>query len=310
MKFKYIVSFSVGFSLAAAIFFGIKMPGNAGKYNIGSTQKEIKKRISPAPEITVFTDSVYVSNENFDQVRATAAGGLFVPSDNSVHVSYFYTDSKDKKIKDYCYINNVISPMVFRHEMEHARKAALTKLTFCHSPFSRAKIAAVNEIMAPAAEIIESLDYRFLSGRPYPLLKIFVRDADSEIMRIMCEDKMDWPVNFNNQKIADVVLKYSTQRFLGELRRGVYRSAIVREATKPSVKYTPNNKCDMRQCILFNPQFDCWGPMFQFDAVRGPVNIWDSASMSAKMDFINTLDSVVFAVAGKNQLFFNFGKIR
>ncbi len=246
------------------------------------------------PDLVYITDTLNVNAENFEHLRKTAAAGLFTPSKNQITIFYFDTNETDPRIRNYCENNNRMIPLTRRHETEHARKAALTKLTLLQTPETRGKIAASNEIIAPAAEIIEALDWHHTHGRAFPATKKFIRDADRNIVAIMDSLNLSWPVDFNNQAIADAVITHALERFSSEFNRGQYLTTVRRAIQEvPNTKYTPNKSCDISQFFLFAPYYGDWGPLWEFDSFRGNVNIWNAASENKKKELQIALDKFV-----------------
>ena len=276
-----------------------KMPANTGKLNTNIP-------------LTCQMDTIVVNADNFEQMQHHAAAGVFIPGQNKVVVYYFLAACDDKRINNYCTRNNNQIPLTRRHEMEHARKAALTKITDDYPAHVRGQIAAMNEIMAPAAEIIEAVDHKYRTGCPFPAAKDFIRQADTEITQLADSLKMTWPINFNHPQIADIVIKYALVRFAGEFNRGTYRTTIRREITRPqNINYKPNSECDMLGYFMFWPTCGLWGPMWEFETMAGRANLWDAASESQKRFLLNQVDSFVAAVGGntgQNSMFFTNGK--
>lgn len=303
MKFKRLYFLSYAFilsALPAAVSCitpdkkDAKTPTNIGK-------------IIPRPQITYMVDTITVNDSNFNQIYSKTPAGLFFPQTNKVVVKYFKPDSKNQRIKNFCDNNNKMIPLVRRHEFEHARKANLTKQTDFYNPYIRGKIAASNEIIAPAAEIIEALDWRHTHGRAFPATKNFICDADREIVAIMDSLHLPWPVDFNTPAIADIVIKYALKRFTDEFGRGQYVTTVqhaIKNSKQP--KYTPNAQCNITSTALFAPLLDDWGALWEFESARGSVNIWKAATSDYRTKLQLTLDSCVVCAAqnvGINALF-------
>ncbi|MDR0726475.1 MAG: hypothetical protein LBF37_00245 [Rickettsiales bacterium] len=84
----------------------------------------------------------------------------------------------------------------------------------------------MNEIMAPAGEIIEALDYHADFGIPFPSAPAQIRSADAAISQFIKENNMTWPADFNNQQIADITIKYALEKFLNAYNTGTYKWTI------------------------------------------------------------------------------------
>ncbi|MDE6477947.1 MAG: hypothetical protein K2L94_01720, partial [Alphaproteobacteria bacterium] len=155
MKFKLLYSLS----LVAIVAGGGLMYGTADGYNaVKNDKKKPAKTGVVYSDLREVIDTVYVTNENLDTVRFTGAAGQFNCVNNTVHISYYVANSSLPRIQMYVDGCNAMIPMVRRHETEHARKALMTKRLNHLSVNSRAAVAAMNEIMAPASEIIELMD--------------------------------------------------------------------------------------------------------------------------------------------------------
>lgn len=290
MKFKplYFLSFAL-----AAIMICTSAKYKMIKIYATKTPVKVGQNYS-RPELVYITDTLNVNAENFEHLRKTAAAGLFIPSKNQITIFYFKTNETDPRIQFYCENNNRMIPLTRRHETEHARKAALTKITYMQTPETRGKIAASNEIIAPAAEIIEALDWHHTHGRAFPTTKNYIRRADRDIVAIMDSLKLPWPVNFNHSAIADVVITRALERFTSEFNRGQYLTTVRRAIQEvPNTTYTPNKSCDISQYFLFAPYYGDWGPLWEFDSFRGNVNIWNAASENKKKELQNALDKFV-----------------
>lgn len=264
-----------------------KTPVNTGKYVV-------------CPHIKVQYDTVNVTDKMIKNFGIISAG-TFHPNSGRVLVSYFQTDSRNPLTRRFCDVSNTQIRLVQRHEMEHARKANLTKNVGMYSPAVRAAIAAQNEIMAPAAEIIEAMDYRYKTGAPYPSQRSYILNADAEIMDLSQRENLAWPLDYNDTRVADIVMKHAATRFFSEIKRGVYRNTLVR-AAQPNTKFFPyitNDMCDPCAVALFNPGMGMWAPLWQFQSLRGDVNLWNAASASQRDAMMDSVASIVHKFTGQ-----------
>ncbi len=251
-------------------------------------------------------DTLIVTDENFNNNKIEAAG-IFWPYQNKISVRHFKTNSKNKNLVKYCDGQNSLMPLNLRHEQEHARKAHLTKQTLKYTPHTRARIAAINEIVAPCAEIIEAADYPHKHNTQIPAHKLFTKHATEMINKI----NPGAAVDFNNQTVADIVLMCALNEFVKKTKQGLYVATIRREFNKTyEPKYTPNKECDLLNATLFVPDINLWGPLWDFHTARGPVNLWRAASPETKQNFIQTIDKIIEQIPGKNYAFLTFQKTR
>ena len=218
-------------------------------------------------------------------------------------IKHFETNSTNPRTVRFCNNNNAQATLVLRHEKEHARKANITKNLWYYSPKTRGMIAAQSEIIAPAAEIIEALDYRYEMKLPIPSNRKFIKKADRLIITEAKKQNLQWPLDFNNQQIADIIIQCATEQFLNEINRGLYKTSIYNaiQTQKPGI-YVTNNLCNEYNKFLFNPRLNLWAPLWQFESRAGSVNLWNAASQEQKNKMLTTIDSLVCAIAGKNQL--------
>lgn len=256
------------------------------------------------------TDTVLITDEMLANHTIIAAG-VFMPRDGIIKINYLKPASSTPRTISFCETNNLQIPLVRRHEIEHARKAILTKNIWHYSPITRGRIASQNEIIAPAAEIIEALDYRYQTGQAFPTRKPFIKKADRLITNIALRDKLKWPLDFNNPKLADIIMQCATERFLAETNRGLYKTTI-KEAMLHTIpnRYITNDMCKIQQTLCFYPEFNLWGPLWQFESLHGDVNIWDNASQTQKEKLLHATDSVIQQITGKNAYLFVSVKTR
>lgn len=307
MKFKTL--YSLAATMAITLGIGMYSYVKTGDKNIQKQPANtgIKYNCS---QISTRTDTIVITEEMLKN-RQIIAAGVFMPNSGVIKINYMTTNSENKNIQEYCDRNNRQARLVLRHEMEHARKANLTKNTWWYPPHTRGEIAAQNEIIAPAAEIIEAIDYRSETNQAYPTNRSFIRRADMLITQYANQNKLDWPLDFNNREIANIIIQCATDRFVSEIKRGVYKATIMRamQFGRPQA-YVTNNLCTTLIQTAFLPQYGIWAPMWNFESRRGQVNIWQASSYAQRKKLINTVDSVINEIAGKNSLFMYYTKTR
>ena len=238
-----------------------------------------------------------------------------MPYENRVVVYHFEPMDTTARVQRFCNNNNQMKPLVQRHEVEHARKAIFTRQDRLHTSYVRGQIAAMNEIIAPASEIIEALDWRATHGRRFPVLSNCLARADRDIVRMADTLGMTWPLDFNRPEIATLVMKYALQKFQIEFNRGIYRTTIRRATESISdKKYIPNDQCGFPfQDMLFCPESDMWAPMWSFNSLRGRVNLWMFADAAMRKKLLGDVDNFVetaSGIAGKKPPFLQNAKIR
>lgn len=301
MKFKKILS------LSAVLTASLVMSGDVflkEKTNDSFADETKVETVKPViyPDLKFKTDTMHLTNENFDVIYPRAVAGLFFPQTNEISITYFECDDNaSDRIKRTCEMGNQGVRVVKRHEMEHARKANIVYNTPGLSRWDRARVAAMNEVMAPASEIIESQEYRLETGERFPQDRQFLWKADSLIMerhnQLTYGFGKNVPVNFSDPIIADIILNSAVDKFAAVHKRGFYKKAIKRELMGRLVKYTPNTQTD-RDFSFFSPQYNQWGAMWTYDVstpwyIKRRVDIWNSATVAARMRVINKVDSIV-----------------
>ena len=264
------------------------------------------------PKLEVKIDTLNLSRENFAEKFPSAVAGLFLPIRNEVVVTYFNPMDNADYVNRTCAHMNGMLQLTMRHEMEHARKAHLTKILPPHySAQTRARIAAMNETMAPASETIEALDYQYKTGTPIPSSKIFVEEACDSILKITGKQIQNTPINFNDQKIADIVITNALNYFKSEIKKGQYVTTLQREYyNKAPILYTPHQDCDPFLKLIFHPEFDMWAPMWQYNTAGGPANLWLAASNKARAKTLNTIDSIINKHTGKTPPFVDYANLQ
>lgn len=296
MKFNFLYSLSatILLGLNTNLVLSLMSLYNEKPANTGNSPSYIYEQI----------DTIKVSDDMMKKTGSLAAG-VFMPESGKIKLYYFQHVGTNVKVRNFCKSNNQQMRLVLRHEKEHARKANLTKNIWYYPPHIRGAIAAQNEIIAPAAEIIEALDYRFETGKAFPTNKNFIKKADNLITSTATKQNLTWPLNYNDQQLADIIMECATERFTSEIKRGLYKTTIKKAINNCNIpkKYITNNLCNEYQQIMFCPCLGEWGPMWQFESKHGTINIWDAASSEQKKKLTNTVDSIVTVLAGKNYIF-------
>lgn len=306
MKFKKLLTLSAGLSVLLGT--SISYAALEGASDNQTPDKALKTiRFKPLPDLKTATDTLYFTNENFDAKYARAAAGQFIPGTNTVRVSYFmYDDMANARVRLNCDNANEAVGVVRRHEMEHARKANIVQDVMGLSPWDRARLAVMNESMAPGGEIIEAVEYHIKTGERYPQNRAFLWRADSLIMARHNEKNFGFgagvPVDFSDPVIADIVLESAVDKFAKDHKRGFYHTKIRGELKggKRS-KYKPHNQCDLKPNMSnYFPMANQWGILWTYD-VSAPwvvfnkkrVDIWNSATVATRNRVINKVDSIV-----------------
>lgn len=306
MKFKKLLTLSAGLSVLLGT--SISYAALEGASDNQTPDKALKTiRFKPLPDLKTATDTLYFTNENFDAKYARAAAGQFIPGTNTVRVSYFmYDDTANARVRLNCDNANEAVGVVRRHEMEHARKANIVQDVMGLSPWDRARLAVMNESMAPGGEIIEAVEYHIKTGERYPQNRAFLWRADSLIMARHNEKNFGFgagvPVDFSDPVIADIVLESAVDKFAKDHKRGFYHTKIRGELKggKRS-KYKPHNQCDLKPNMSnYFPMANQWGILWTYD-VSAPwvvfnkkrVDIWNSATVATRNRVINKVDSIV-----------------
>ncbi len=290
MKFKYLTHLSVSILVGIGAWAIIHCDTDT------HPQKPTPKKIEaykPLPPVKIVYDTVEITPKNYGKVFL---GGQYLPHEHTVHITYAKPASNHAFITKYCERINASNNEIKAHEIEHARKAYLTKNTNQYDAITRVKIAIMNEIMAPAAEIICAADTRHKTGRPSQSTHRTIKIADSLIYNTIAKHHpINGQINFNNQQIADIILEHATNRYFYDINRGLYISTLRHELRRKN-KYvkTPMNELSNPTIQgVFLPQCGIWAPLWQFDAACGSVNLWHAASPAAKRKLIERIDSLV-----------------
>lgn len=188
--------------------------------------------------------------------------------------------------------------LCLRHEKEHARKSDLVYKTAGLSPFGRAEVAALDEIVAPASELIEAIDYRTRTGKSLSQ-KEFITRADLAIQQIPGA-MVSGRVNFNYQPVADIVITYALENFLESVGRGYYtksiRMAYYRERPRKQQFQTPGN------FFTFNPDMNNLAPIWDLESDAGKCNPYQYASQHVRQKLMQAIDSVICSVTDADKI--------
>jgi len=304
MRFKKLFSLSALLVVTLASSFGNY---KQTKEEIDTAKEPAKKvKFEPLPDLKFQVDTLRVTKENFENTLVHSAAGLFHPSTNTIAITYYLPVTDDPRIVKYCEIWNKCTRVVKRHEMEHATKAHIVKAVEKLSGWDRARLAAMNESMAPGGEIIEAIEYHLETGERYPVDRMFLWRADSLIMARQKEKNMGIEpikeVDFSAPVIADVILESAVDKFAKDHKRGFYNTRIKTElqaVTRP--KYKMNKQCTILATVTnYLPMRNQWGALWTYD-VKTPwalgkkkkVDIWNCATKNTRARVINKVDSII-----------------
>lgn len=251
------------------------------------SQKNTEKQKLPKTEVIIEDYHVYEKTKIYK-----LAGGKYLPYKNQVIVYNFIPMTDNKKIIRFCNGNNKLQRFNIRHELEHARKVNLTKKTHHFDARTRAKIAIINEIMAPAAERIEALENTtFLPAATKNINKCYF-----DVTAHTNKNSITKKINFNDQKTADIILTSATDEFFERANRGFYINTVKKEYFKRTKKlYTPSK--DAIGTFGFLPQYDMWEPMWNFKTSSGQINLWTAASDAVKQKTMAKIDNLINQIA-------------
>lgn len=280
MKKKYLYSLLTTYMATLGALSSCKHPGTSDEK---TSQKPAKTYVYKTR-----IDTVNVTDENFEHTKAKIPGGLFSSSTNTVILKYFQTKSENPHIVKFCKLNNSLHRLILRHEVEHARKRYLISNATLFSCFSRAQVAVANEIVAPAAEIIEAIDYHASTGKRLPQ-KRFISHADHAISKIP-GISMPGYINFNYQPVADAVITYALEGFLDAFSRGYYKSTI-NKAYNKKTNLTINTPVPY-MFFSFNPDWGQWDPIWEFESNAGSCNPYRNASWAVRQKLMRAIDLV------------------
>lgn len=300
------MKFTKKFSLSAVLTMALTMPGCCDtaptQSNNDTTKTETRKNIT-YPDLIIKTDTIHVTDEKFDEFLKSPAAA-FIPSKHTICMHHFeYDDSTSERTQNCCDANNQAARLIFRHEMEHARKVHLTHNTDELSAWDKARMIIMNEIMACASEIIESQEYRRETGERFPRNRVSIWRADSAIMARHESSTGPLtniiPVDFTDPVIADITLECAFDKFAHAHNRGFYVKRIQNALTNNKEEYVPHNQ--LARGILFcTPQLNHWDGLFTYEVTnifhtKSDVNIWGAATPISRIHVLNGVDSIVRA---------------
>ena len=294
MKFKKYTSWSLPLIFGAVALFSAWT-----EHKPVQTQTKPKTTKINIPDLKYKIDTV---NINSSKEFGKKANGAFFIKSNTIQLSYFVADTNDRRVIDCCNLNNSYHKFTLRHEREHARKAILTRKTENYTPYVRAQIAAFNEIMAPAAEIVEGIEYCIENNNNMPQAKKFVIDACQEIIAYKQNTKTFSGILFYDSAVSDIIIKYATKDFLSSVERGFYVNTIAKAYKNKPIDYTPNKECYKFNRCFFLPQLNMWDPLWEFETKNGPINPWRSASEKTRQETINTVNKLVCETLAKHKI--------
>lgn len=289
------VLFSLGTILPAGLFSTDVKNDEETSNSFTASRDFTGCAISP---ITVTSDVVEITDQLWDAGLPNVASGVYIPENHQIKITYVTPKSVRSKIVEWCKSQNrIVETTVLRHEKEHARKVLLVKQNQKYSPLVRGRLAAMNEIMAPGGEIVEAADYHISHGDRMHPLRFRVYTADSLIQKRM---KEAYPyritVDYTDQVVASIVLRYATDSFFAAVGRGNYKTTIACAIRAPyPASVTPNLESDVFAPIMFSPQTDNWGPLFQYKTNGDflPVDIWAHASEQERQRTLQKVDSLI-----------------
>lgn len=283
-----------------AFFFVIGCVIGATAIELKPNKKEKKYIIERLDTLTTRIDTTYITKEDLEN-KKVIVGGTFCSAKNTINIYYIKPKDTAQKTINYCNAVNKQIRYVKVHELEHAKKANLVENPHFFLPKTRAKIAAQNEIIAPAAEIIAALDLSYITKAKPANMRWFIKNAYNEMSQTL--KKQPRPIDLNKQEVADIIIKHSLLFFLSEVKRGSYIGTMKREYNRipNDFYYPPIDNCNIKQRIEFKPHLDEWAPLWQFNTKQGDVNIWNVASDKQKSILLNSIDSLVTKITGKQR---------
>jgi len=303
MKFKKFLSLS-----AALVVTLVGTLGNvSGEKTAEAADTTVKKiTFKPLPDLKYRVDTLRITKENFNRRFLRAAAGQFVPGTNTVIITYFLAETDDPRVIRNCDASNQSTRVVIRHEMEHAKKAHIVQDVSKLSGFDRARLAVMNESMAPGGEIIEAIEYHLETGERYPMDRRFLWRADSLIMARQKEKQggvmLTKEVDFSDPVISGVILESAVEKFAKDHQRGFYHTKIKKELNAGKRhKYKKHKECEISTTPAnYMPFMNQWGALWTYD-VKTPwtvsqkkrVDIWNSATKEARERVIHKVDSII-----------------
>ena len=285
MKFKKTYILSLVLITGGYFLAGCKKQSQQ-EYYITKIQKNIESNYQ---KTVVEVDTFYIDSAG---AKKCVALGYFTPCTNKIVIRYFKPKDNSEKAKKFCEHHNALRDLIYLHEMAHAQKAAIIHSPENKSPYKRAQLAVMNEIMAPAAEIIGAIEYRQKHTTQHPQLGQKTSMADIAITKL--NNNMLKGLNpFKRQEIADTIMHYATQKFLCGFKQGIYRNTIQKAPyceKAYGIKYR-----DSINIIRPNFELDTniWEAVWQFNTSFGRINIWTEASQESRDRLLETVDSVI-----------------
>lgn len=294
MKFKKYTSWSLPLIFGAVALFSAWTQDTPEQ-----TQTKPKTTKINIPDLKYKIDTININSANN---LCRGARGTFHVKSNTIRLNHYTTDTDNEHIIKFCNTNNNQIRFTLRHEREHARKAILTKKTENYAPYVRAQIAALNEIMAPAAEIVEGIEYCIENNNNIPQAKKFIIDACQEIIAYKQNTKTFSGILFYDSAVSDIIIKYATKDFLSSVERGFYVNSIAKAYKNKPIDYTPNKECYKFNRCFFLPQLNMWDPLWEFETKNGPINPWRSASEKTRQETMNTVNKLVCETLAKHKI--------
>lgn len=290
MKFKKL------FSLSNVFVTTFALSGVALLLTPGPAPKNRKHTIV-YPDLQIKTDTLYVTKEYFDAHKKRGLG-RFNHIKNTITVTYWVPVDDDPYTKKYSESYNGERPAVFRHELEHARKTLLWNDIQEYTPVIRAEIACMNEVMACAAEVIECAENEWQTKKPTVARKSLIKATSAVLTENSKLPANFFEVDFANQKIADIVMKYAVDKYIQMFNCGAYKKYVC-QRLDPRIKWNkchPNKECNIVDRIMFRPEKGDWSQMFVFRTKNGKkVDIWKSVSQKMRDEVQSRVDSAIYS---------------
>lgn len=302
MKFKF--KRMLKWSLSATI---VTTAALVSSYSLNSCQENFRNVKDKRPDLVVHYDTMYATKEYFDTHKKLGLG-QFNPVTNDISVKHWVPADDSTYTKHMTDLYNGEQTAVFRHESEHARKALLWLNVQEHSPLVRGEIAGMNETMACASEVIESAENEWRTKKP-TVARASLRKAARAVLEANSKlPANSFEVDFNDPKIADIVLKYAIDKYIDMFNRGAYKKHV-RKWVNPRAKwkkYTPHNQCNIIDRMMFRPEKGDWSQMFTFETKNGKkVDIWKSASQKMRDEVQTRVDSAAHSQIRPGEMLLN-----
>ena len=293
MKFKKLLSWSVPAIMYGTVLISAGISGTNG--DLADSDAGTVTTFSDLPELTVVHDTIYVSYDDVFTSGRKFAWGQYMPSKRRVETYAFIPTTPEPQLAQWCTRAAENEMLSRRHELEHARKVLMVKNTIQYSPYVRGQIAAMNEIMAPGAEIIAGAEHWWKTGEIPNGWAYRVKNAVRQIAKIhQATTNRFEPIDFARPEIADIVLLNALAKFTDATRGGTYIAAMRRAWDEPSLSGKAHNHIyKNRDVTSFNPAAGAWGPLFSYQTARGNVSIWNHASPAARNQVIDAIDTLM-----------------